>query len=180
MYRDNTLIPTEAIRLAALGYLASAPARYADVAGQVRHFVSRITGPSLDVLGTSIELLRFEGLVDAVDSESGMADNALLRITEKGKVELDSLLRSNVRTPIDGVGKLILALKIRYLHLLTEDGQQEQIDLLIGMSQTELARLDDLATGYDGEPGHLVEWLNHDRAHVRERIDWLQALKARV
>ena len=32
MYRDNTLIPTEAIRLAALGTLAMRPMRYGDLA----------------------------------------------------------------------------------------------------------------------------------------------------
>ena len=64
MYADNTLTPKEAIRLCALGTLAAGPIRYADLATSIRHFISRITGPSLDLMAESIELLRYEGLVD--------------------------------------------------------------------------------------------------------------------
>ena len=46
MYRDNTLIPTEAIRLAALGALIEGEQRYADLAREIRNFVGRIAGPS--------------------------------------------------------------------------------------------------------------------------------------
>ena len=63
MYADNTLTPREAIRLCALGLLAAGPKPYDDIVFAVRHFVSRMTGPSLDLMGESIELLRFEGLI---------------------------------------------------------------------------------------------------------------------
>ncbi|MCK5621032.1 MAG: hypothetical protein KAJ11_01985, partial [Alphaproteobacteria bacterium] len=67
MYRDNTLIPAEAVRLAALGGLADGDKSYGDLAREIRFFVARIVGPSLDLLGTSLELLRLEGLIEAVD-----------------------------------------------------------------------------------------------------------------
>jgi len=69
MFADNTLTPKEAIRLCALGTLALAeqPLRYSELASAIRHFTSRITGPSLDIMGTSIELLKFEGLVLPID-----------------------------------------------------------------------------------------------------------------
>ena len=67
MYRDNTLIPTEAIRLAALGSLAEGDKQYADLASEIRYFVARIAGPSLDLLGTSLELLQYEGLAATID-----------------------------------------------------------------------------------------------------------------
>ena len=41
MYRDNSLIPSEAIRLLALGILAGGEKSYADLASEVRHFVKR-------------------------------------------------------------------------------------------------------------------------------------------
>jgi len=78
MYRDKSLIPTEAIRLIALGTLAGGPAAYADLALGVRHFASRIMGPSLDMLGPSIELLRHEGL-----ATGAAGPDARLTITEK-------------------------------------------------------------------------------------------------
>ena len=42
MYKDNSLIPTEAVRLAALGMLAERPRSYAELAEEVRHFTGRI------------------------------------------------------------------------------------------------------------------------------------------
>ena len=62
MYKDNSLIPTEAVRLAALGTLQEGPRRYADLAAEVRGFVGHIVGPSLDLIGPPMELLRVEGL----------------------------------------------------------------------------------------------------------------------
>ena len=67
MYRDNTLIPAEAVRLAALGSLVEGEKSYADLAREIRFFVARIVGPSLDLLGSSLELLRLEGLTAAKD-----------------------------------------------------------------------------------------------------------------
>src|SRR5271155_4923639 len=99
MYRDKTLIPTEAIRLAALGLLSECAQRYGELAAAVRHFASRVMGPSLDVLGTSIELLRLEGLVEPA-AGGAMAEDALLRITDAGRAELKTLLMSRVRSPV--------------------------------------------------------------------------------
>ena len=82
MYADNTLTPKEAVRLCALGTLASGPVRYSALATSIRHFISHITGPSLEVMGTSLELLKYEGLVTAVDG-GGMEDDALLGIPDE-------------------------------------------------------------------------------------------------
>jgi len=54
MYRDNSLIPLEAMRIAALGALADKPMRYAEIAADVRRFTSRIVGPSLELMGSSV------------------------------------------------------------------------------------------------------------------------------
>src|SRR3546814_19854056 len=63
MYRDNTLIPSEAVRLLALGLLATRSMSYAELAREVRHFTGRIMGPSLDLVGAPLEVLKVEGLV---------------------------------------------------------------------------------------------------------------------
>ena len=92
MYRDNSLMPKEAVRLVVLGTLIQGgPLRYADLAGSVRHFLDRMMGPSLDLMGTSLEMLRYEGLIEALDG-SGMEDNALLGPTEAGRAEFDTLI----------------------------------------------------------------------------------------
>jgi Putative AphA-like transcriptional regulator len=68
MFRDHSLVPAEAIRLAALGLLAEAPRPYADLTAEVRYLTSRIAGPSPELMGTSLELLRYEGLVAQIEA----------------------------------------------------------------------------------------------------------------
>ena len=176
MYRDKTLLPTEAVRMAALGALAQKPYNYAELAREVRAFASRIAGPSLDILGSSIELLRFEGLVTPAGDEDG--PNAPLEITEAGRGALTELLTSNLRSPTDGVSKLIFTAKLRFLHLLEPAQQRDQLDIMIEMSQGELVRLQDLAARYKDEPGHLQGWLGHDIAEVGRRVAWLEGLRS--
>jgi hypothetical protein len=181
MYRDNSLMPKEAVRLAALGMLVQNGSKhYADVAYDVRHFTGRIVGPSLDLMGSSLELLCYEGLIEAID-RTGMEDNALLGITAAGRKEFDTLMRANVRAPSsDDLNKLVITLKLRFLHLLDVESQREQADALAALYETELARLQDLRRHHDGEAGYITEWLDHDIAQVSARLQWFQELHARV
>ena len=175
MYRDKTLIPTEAIRLASLGSLAMQPMSYADLAREVRAFTSRISGPSLDMMGTSIELLRTESLVAPVEgTQSG--PNTLLALTPQGRDELHELMISNVRSPVDGVSKLVFALKLRFLHLLPADDARTQIELMVEISESERARLVDLKARHQGEAGHFASWLDAEIDGLDRRIAWLHAV----
>ena len=179
MYKDNSLIPSESIRLAALGILAQAPKSYAALASEVRHFSSRIVGPSLELMGPSLELLRVEGLVRAED-EGADHETAVLSITEAGRDELRRLLTANLRGPIGEVNKLIIALKMRFLHLLDRADQQLQVEILADICEKELARLTDLRQHHAGEPGHLLSWLDHDIGEVEGRLAWFHALQNRL
>ena len=175
MYRDNTLVPSEAVRLTALGILAEADKHYAELAAEVRHFTSRIAGPSLDLVAAPLELLKVEGLVEAI---KGDADNALLRITEDGRSELSTLMTSNVRAPVNDINKLIIALKMRFLHLLPVEDQKIQIEVMMEMAEREIARLSDLRQHHASSRGHLVAWLDQDIAAAETRLAWLQELLA--
>ncbi len=181
MYRDNSLMPKEAVRLTMLGTLIlGGRLRYGDLAAAVRHFTGRIVGPSLDLMGTSLEMLRCEGLIEAVEG-SGMEDNALLCVTAAGQREFESLMAATVRAPsADDVNKLIITLKLRFLHLLEPKTQLEQLDALSALYETELARLQDLARHHAGAPGLLVPWLEHDIAQVASRLAWFHALQNRL
>lgn len=156
MYADKTLTPKEAVRLCALGTLAAGPQRYGALANAIRHFISHVTGPSLDVMGASVELLKVEGLVEAVDGE-GRDDDAMLAITDDGKAELKNLLTANIRAQASEMNKLIVALKFRFLHLLDAGDQRMQADILIEAAENELARLCDLRQYHAGDGGHLVD-----------------------
>jgi len=174
MLRDNSLIPIEAVRLCALGQLMQGPMAYAELAGEVRHFTSRMVGPSLDLLGTSIELLRLEGLVAAVGGK-GMEDNARLAITDAGREAFRELMRARVRMPGSDVGKLVLALKLRFLDLLDPEDREEQIDLMQDVYRQERARLVDLRQ-HAGD-GHLTQWLDLEIAQIDQRLGWFESFR---
>ncbi|HUZ73650.1 MAG TPA: hypothetical protein VMU87_11740 [Stellaceae bacterium] len=175
MFRDNSLIPTEAIRLAALGLLAEAPRRYGDLAAEIRHFTSCVAGPSLDLMGAPLELLRYEGLVAAAEGTS-MADNALLEITVEGRVALAALLQARLRAPLGDYNRLALLLKLRFLHHLSMAERRSQIALIGDSIASELARLKDLRRHHGGAaPGAFLAWLDHDIAALESRLALLGA-----
>ena len=180
MFSDNTLTPKEAIRLCALGTLALAPLSYSELATSIRHFVSRIQGPSLDMMGSSIELLKYEGLVEAIDGV-GMEDDATLALTETGRSELKTLLTANVRAAATELNKLVVALKFRFLHLLDPANREAQAALLIDVTEKELARLEDLRAHHGAEEagadGFLADWLDHDIDLLSQRLAWLTQFK---
>ena len=192
MYRDNSLIPSEAIRLLALGVLAGGEKRYAELAGEVRHFVSHISGPSLDLVAPPLELLKVEGLVEArvqSGNDDGCADEGtrddlaeteVLSLSEAGRAELHKLLSANVRAPVSDINKLIIALKMRFLHLLAPAERHLQAEVLAELSERELARLIELRGHHAGEVGHLVAWLDQDIAQVEARLAFFQDLLARL
>ncbi len=171
MFKDNSLIPAEAVRLAALGLLAEAPRRYGDLAAEIRHFTSRIVGPSLDLMGTSLELLRYEGLIEAVDGE-GMADNAVLRLSRSGAEAFAGLLKAQLRSPSSDMNRLTLLLKLRFLHHLPQAEQQEQLSLIADSLDSERARLDELRQ--HSAAGLFRDWLERDLALIDDRIAWLR------
>lgn len=181
MYRDNTLIPAEAVRLAALGSLAEGEKGYGDLAREIRFFVARIVGPSLDMLGTSLELLHHEGLI-AADGESdptrSVPDDSVLRITEEGRAAFATLMTSSVRGLTSDLSRLVIALKMRFLPLLEDGDRHEQAEILAEACETELARLKDLRGAYGR--GYLAEWLDCEIAELTERHAWFQDLDSRL
>jgi DNA-binding PadR family transcriptional regulator len=176
MYRDNSLIPAEAVRLAALGELAGAPRRYADLAVAVRHFVQRLTGPSLDLLGPSLELLKIEGLIQPIDGR-GIDDNALLELTPAGRAALSRLLSAPLKVQGSELNRLVVALKLRFLDLLAPEDRADQLDLLADALTSERARLADLLVATDlGSP--LAAWLDLELRQIDAKIAWCESQRA--
>ena len=180
MYQDNTLLPREAIRLAALGALATAPMSYGALALDIRNFASRVAGPSLELMGASIEVLRHEGLIEPADEAEESGADTALRLTDEGQAEMLALLRSAVRTPFTDINKLVLALKFRFMHLLPEEDQRLQVAMMIEACEGEIARLIDLRGQHEAAPGHLPEWLDHDIGLAESRLEWLRDFSGRL
>jgi hypothetical protein len=181
MYPDHSLMPKEAVRLAALAHLAEREMSYRDLATAVRGFIARIMGPSLDLMGASIELLRYESLIAAADGPkdvAGAEDSRLLRLTDPGRRELGTLLAAPVRAPYNDLNRLVVALKMRFLDLLTPEERRRQADILTAAGETELARLRDLAA--EDRPGETSfnAWLAQEIALVETRLSWLRDFRA--
>ena len=130
-------------------------------------------------MGTSLELLKYEGLVTALEGV-GMEDDALLDITEKGDAELRTLLTANVKSQASEMNKMIVALKFRFLHLLDIEEQRAQADILIEAQDIELARLDNLRAHHSEDSGYLVEWLDHDIRDMETHLEWLKEFRVRL
>jgi hypothetical protein len=177
MYRDNSLIPLEAIRIAALGALAGRPMRYAEVAADVRRFSSRIVGPSLDLMGSSVEILRTEGLIGAVADAAGDAD-PLLELTAAGRDMLVQLLQAGVKATNTDLNRLVVALKMRFLHLLAPIDRRHQVMLLQSLLQGERERYRDLQSSEGSEP-FFADWLTFEIEVLDGRLAWLEAFGER-
>ena len=175
MFRDRTLMPAEALRLAALGILAERGAMtYGALATEVRLFTASFGGSPIDVMSSSIELLRFEGLITAVGKTDDPGD-AVVELTDAGRKMAVELLQATIRSG-NAYSKLLTALKMRFLHMLAPGRQAEQIEMLAEARRGELARLIDLRGKLaDGDPG-FVAWLDHEIGRIETDLVWLRGL----
>jgi DNA-binding PadR family transcriptional regulator len=177
-FHDHSLIPAEAVRLAALALLAEGPRAYGELAVDVRRFTSRMLGPSLDVLGTSIELLRHEGLIEPVGRRAGpsqsLSADTTVQLTDGGRAALKELLTSRVRAPMTDLSRMVVALKLRFLHLLDRAEQKAQFEMLVELADAELARLADLRAQNAGPDNALGDWLDQEIAQTEQRRAWYQ------
>lgn len=173
MLRDQPLIPIEAIKLAALGFLAEGPCRYGDLAVQVRQFTARIAAPSLDLMGSSLEALIIEGLALASEGK-GMADNAVLSLTPAGRRSLTVLLQAPLKGPLGDFTRLTLLLKLRFLYLFDPDERQTQIAHIGEIVETEIARLAELRHHDTGAPQPYLDWLDADIVQLQGKLARLE------
>jgi len=175
MYRDNTLIPSEAIRLLALGLLAETPRSYAALAEGVREFLQLVVGPSLDLLAPPLELLKIEGLVEA----AGSGGEATLSLSRTGREELQRLLGANLRAPTTDISKLILALKVRFLALLPLAEQRLQAEMMAEVFQRARARLQELSERAPGAAA-FGGWLAMELDKAARQLAWAQELQRQL
>lgn len=171
MFNDRSLVPGEAVRLLALGALMEGEKAYGTLAREIRFFTQRIVGPSLDLLGSSLELLCIEGLADHSGS-GGIGENAVLRITMQGKAMFEALMGAQLRAPVNDVGRLVLLLKLRFLSHLPQAAQQEQLELLDDIVTTERARAEELRLEFSGQA--MSDWIAFDVALSDRRLAWIE------
>ncbi|MDP2696809.1 hypothetical protein [Thalassospira sp.] len=179
MYTDRTLLPKECLRLCALGTLALSkkPVSYADLANSVRHFTAHLMGPSLDMMGSSLQLLKLEGLVHE-DNGNGVLPDSRLTLTDAGYTKFIDLMQGNLRDMSGELSRLVMALKMRFVHLLADDIRREQIEILQDVCEVELDRLLTLREEHADEPGAFLGWLDVEINSLERKHAWLVSLLA--
>lgn len=169
MPAENALLPAQTVRLAALGILAEGQRPYADLAREVVDFIRCILGQSLDLMGTSLELLRYEGLIEAIDG-TGMIDNAEMRLTPAGDEALHRLLAAGLNAPGNELNYLVLALKLRLLPLLDGAERRRQLALIGEWYAGEIVRLEQLGARHAGRSPQFRRWIEREIELARERL----------
>jgi DNA-binding PadR family transcriptional regulator len=175
MFTERALLPAQAARLTALGMLAEWPLHYADLAREVSHFTGCILGQSLDLMGTSLELLRYEGLIEA-QAGTGMVDNAEMRITPAGRSALVRLLKAPLQAPSVEVNRLVLALKLRFLPILGGAERAEVQAQIREWYAGEIVRYEELRARHGAHSAPFRRWLDRQIDLDRERLGEIAAI----
>lgn len=180
MSGTTVFLPKQIFRLCAIGtLLQEGRMTYGALAESVRNFTAYLAGPSLDLMGSSMEVLRYEGLIEAAgqsDTPSPSTADSMMQATAHGRDEFTTLMMTPVESTVGDQTKLVITLKVRFLHLLPADLQQRQADDLADHYEQTLRRLKSLNTLYEREPGNIAAWLEHDIAQMERRLAWFRAL----
>jgi hypothetical protein len=89
-------------------------------------------------------------------------------------------MTASLRGPLGEINKLLIALKMRFIDVLSPEERRLQADLLAEICEQELVRLNDLRAHHAGEPGYLLDWLDHDLGQIEARLAWFRALRERL
>ena len=176
MYPDNSLTPKEATRLCGLGILMGGSCPYAELAQAIRTHITAVTGPSLEMMETSIELLRYEGLVSAEDPDG----DHIISITPKGRAEFETLMMANLRDSDSEFSRLVISLKFRFLKLMSPSQQQAQLDLLSERTERDLDRLIALRGSFAAEGRFFTDWVEKEISLSEQRLVWLESLRGEM
>ena len=102
-----------------------------------------------------------------------------MRLSRTGRDAFISLMQARLRAPMNDTQKLALALKLRYLHHLDLEDRMDQVELLLELTEAELARLRDLQhqeKQSGNASGYLDEWLEIEIDQAETRRAWLSRI----
>ena len=176
MYRDRSLQPGETVKLIALGLLIEAPRTYADLANDIRYFTARIVGPSLDLLGSSLEILRLEGWIAPQENKAkeNRDNTGPISLTDSGYEQFLSLMNAPLRIPLNDSNRLALLTKLRFLSYLPEETRLDQIDLIEELVEKEQAWNAELARDFPQTA--LGAWVEMESRDLSAKRAWLHTL----
>jgi len=172
---DPSLLPSRAMRLAALGALALRDRDYASLVQEIHELALAVVGPTPDAFGSSLELLRYEGLISG-----GEEGHGTVAITPEGLTEFVRLLTTRLRKPSGEFNRLWLALKLRFLSQLPADAQAVELSRMCTLFEHEIERLSELRRHQLTREGHIGAWIDFEIAENGARLAWCRSLALRI
>lgn len=172
---DPTLLPSRAMRLAALGALAQQDRDYAGLVQEIHEFSLAIVGPTPEGFGSSLELLRYEGWISGGEEGDGTVS-----ITPQGRAEFLRLLTTRLRKPSGEYNRLWLALKLRFLPQLPAHDQIRELEQMCALFEAEIERLSALRRNAMTQDGHIGAWIDFEIAENGARLAWCRSLVLRL
>jgi len=119
-------------------------------------------------------VLRAEGLIGPVEASA----DPLLALTPSGREDLVTLLKAGIRATNTELSRLVVALKMRFLHLLPPHDRRDQIRVLQGLLAGERDRYRDLQAG-GGTHALFNDWLGFEIEVLDARLSWLERFAER-
>ena len=104
--------------------------------------------------------------------------DAQLSLTDAGHKKFIELMQGNVRDTSGELSRLIMALKMRFLHLLDHDIRTEQIEILQDVCELDLERVLALRDEHANEAENFTSWLEMEVKRLEQKRDWLKSLSA--
>ncbi len=172
---DPALLPSRAMRLAALGALALRDRDYASLVQEVHELALAVVGPTPEAFGPSLELLRYEGLITG-----GEEGHGTVSITPEGREEFVRLLTTRLRHPSGEFNRLWVALKLRFLPQLPPAQQATELSRLCVLFEHEIERLSELRRNALTEDGYIGAWIDFEIAENGARLAWCRSLALRL
>ena len=84
------------------------------------------------------------------------------------------------RSKANDLARLVVALKLRFLNVLEPEDRRRQIEALIELTTSELARLNDLRTQRPTGEEVFADWLGQEIAQTEGRLAWYRQLAAKT
>ena len=124
--------------------------------------------------GASLNMA-LEGLVKEDSGNAAFSDGQLI-LTQQGHDKFVELMQGNLRDTSGELSRLIMALKMRYLHLLDDDIRREQLEILQDVCELDLERVLALREEHANEASNFTGWLEMEVKRLEQKNDWLKSL----
>lgn len=168
--------PQDALKLAILGSLLRAPAPSSEIVSAVQCIGGHNWQPAAEAIISRLIELTEEGLAERID-KAARFPRIWFAITERGREEVQELLRTRIVGPCVAIDRAWLSMKVCLLDLLDQGERAGQLDALVETHQSERLRLRRTLAHCPEEWGYVRRWVESDLERVDAELARLEQLR---